>query len=141
MTGSWQELRKCNSLSPKEADELFFPKAGGKSKKSKTYCEGVNGFGQCPVIKECLEQALKLRLEGFWAGTTDKEREQMKEFIGALPLTVLDYLPRSVREREQRGNVVQRRPPQPKPKVTVYDPLSEIEGPTDEEILKLETFL
>lgn len=131
MTGGRKELRKCASLNPQQADALFFPGPGGKINKAKTFCE------TCPVIKQCLQDALKFKLDGFWAGTTFDERRLMKDFIGSLPVDVLDFLPRSVREREE-GKLVGRRPVQPTPKKPVtYRPLDDMEGPTEEELKML----
>lgn len=132
VTGARQELRKCATLSPQQADDLFFPGVGCKVAKAKKFCS------TCPVINECLQDALKFNLDGFWAGTTFNERRSMKDFIGSLPLDVLDFLPRSVREREEGKKVVGRRPPQPVPnRPPTYRPLDDMEGPTEEELKML----
>lgn len=61
----------CRDLTPKEADEIFFPGSGGKPTKAKKIC------GQCPLEAMCLAKAIEEGLSGFWAGTTDKERAVM----------------------------------------------------------------
>ena len=33
---------------------------------------------KCPVIRECLEYALRTDAQGIWGGTTDIQREEMK---------------------------------------------------------------
>lgn len=56
---------------------MFFP-ATGKNQKAKAFCNN------CPVITQCLQSALANDEYGIWAGTTEKERAQMKAFERAL---------------------------------------------------------
>lgn len=63
----------CRSLSPQEADKIFFPSSGGKSTQAKKICDA------CPVEAMCLRQAIEKGLQGFWAGTTDRERAVMAQ--------------------------------------------------------------
>ena len=69
---AWWLESKCSTLPYEEADRIFFPKQGGKVNKARKFCnEG------CPVVKECLMGAIEGKLEGFFAGTTEKERKVM----------------------------------------------------------------
>lgn len=65
------QTRRCESLSATDADKIFFPGRGGKSKKAQAFCNG------CFFKSECLETAMIKNLQGFWAGTTDKDRREM----------------------------------------------------------------
>jgi WhiB family redox-sensing transcriptional regulator len=51
---------------------LFFDKARKAEREAKKICAG------CPVIAECLEQALVYNYEGVWGGTSAKERRSLK---------------------------------------------------------------
>lgn len=43
--------------------------------QAKAVCNGTDGGGACPVIKQCLDYALEHDLwEGVWGGMTQKER-------------------------------------------------------------------
>lgn len=120
---SWRYKRKCKNLSPSQADTIFFPKPGGKSNAAKKYCE------TCPVINRCLDEALALGLVGMWAGTTEGERRRMADFVGSLAC-VMPPEPtaktRKLRRILSDPNVLD-------------DPLFGLEGPSDIEVLELET--
>jgi hypothetical protein len=36
----------------------------------------------CPVFDACIDYALKVKVSGYWAGTTEKIREEMRRFFG-----------------------------------------------------------
>lgn len=36
----------------------------------------------CPVFDDCIDYALKVKVSGYWAGTTEKVREEMRRFFG-----------------------------------------------------------
>lgn len=38
--------------------------------------------GQCPVLEQCADHALKRELHGYWAGTLPHEREHMRRKRG-----------------------------------------------------------
>lgn len=75
-TASWEEQRKCNTLTAEQADEIFFPGNGkvgsrGAPKKAERFCAG------CPVRRECLTLAITNGYDGNWAATSKEERKQM----------------------------------------------------------------
>lgn len=72
----WSNQAACKKLSMQESDKIFFVGKGGKRTKAEKVCSG------CPVQRRCLLEAITYDLEGFWAGTTQKERRQMKVFQG-----------------------------------------------------------
>lgn len=123
--GDWHNFQKCNELTPEEADRIFFPPPGGKSKKADTYCEG------CQVIDKCLSEQLVLGGPGFWAGTTERERQDMVNFMGLLPIELDNFLPpRALGKQRPRYR-----------KVVTYvnfNPLDHIPDPTEDDLKAIE---
>lgn len=70
---NWRDSAKCKNLTPLESDQIFFPSSGGKPTQAREYC------ADCPVVAQCLQEAIELKLDGFIAGTTPKERKVMAE--------------------------------------------------------------
>lgn len=68
---AWRAVAPCMSLSPTQADELFFIGPGQKAKRAKLYCNS------CPVKRECLNFAIVHDEVGIWGGTTDAERKAL----------------------------------------------------------------
>ena len=62
---------RCNELTPREADKLFFPGTGGKVKKARDYCN------RCSLKRQCLIEAIEYGYAGFISGTTEDERKEM----------------------------------------------------------------
>lgn len=119
----WQERARCKTLTPEQADEIFFPKAGGKSNRAKEFCHG------CPVEKECLQDTLAKGGVGFWAGTTEPERNRMVAFLKLVP-SQLDKVPDVIPRHKDPINI-------PVPVNLLGDPLFGLEGPSREEELKM----
>jgi WhiB family transcriptional regulator, redox-sensing transcriptional regulator len=71
----WRAHGKCATISPARADELFYIGKGKSPKAAKAFCAA------CPVRKQCLFFALYYNEEGIWAGTTDAERKEMRDFV------------------------------------------------------------
>lgn len=38
--------------------------------------------GNCPIIVECFEYALRHEEHGYWGGTSPRQRKHMREFLG-----------------------------------------------------------
>lgn len=71
----------CIGLDP----ELFFPTNNMSPKIEdllKKTCLG------CPVFDDCLDYALKVKVDGWWAGTTDKERVELRRFFHITPIRI-----------------------------------------------------
>lgn len=64
---------KCRELTPEEADALFWPPIGGKSKSAKQYCS------TCPIQRICLQESIDGKYVGYWSGSTDDERLTWKK--------------------------------------------------------------
>lgn len=71
----WRLDAKCASLSPDEADALFFGERGSKPHKAKVFCTG------CPVRMQCLSEAIVNKAQGFQLGLTEDERRHMRVLI------------------------------------------------------------
>ena len=61
---NWRFVAKCRKKEP----DFFFPSAGRASNKAKEFCNN------CPVITDCLEDALATDSDGIRAGLTYRER-------------------------------------------------------------------
>lgn len=120
----WEELALCRNLTPEQADAIFFPSGGGKSNKAQKFCES------CPVLKECLQNALEKGAVGFWAGTTEPERRRMIEFLQLIP-SQLDTIPDVVPVRPKYRKITPNENP-------LNDPLFGVDGPSDDELSSLE---
>ncbi|MGI5223573.1 WhiB family transcriptional regulator [Actinoallomurus sp. CA-142502] len=63
----WRDEAACRGMDP----ELFFP-VGGVAASTRRLCS------RCPVREDCLIEAVADGLDGFWGGTTPKERRGMR---------------------------------------------------------------
>ncbi|MFV0316410.1 MAG: WhiB family transcriptional regulator [Microthrixaceae bacterium] len=55
-----------------KAPSVFFPSDGVGVEKAKKVCEG------CPVADQCLEYAIKYRIDhGVWGGTSERQRRRI----------------------------------------------------------------
>ena len=65
---SWMLQALCRGANPSE----FFPSDGVGVEFAQRIC------GHCPVRTECLEYALKFRIEhGVWGGASERERRRI----------------------------------------------------------------
>ena len=94
----WRALAKCATLSAEETDAIFFPPPGGKSKRAELFCQG------CPVMRECLNTSLAPGTTGFWAGTTERDRRGMREFVSSVPrpLAISECMPKEPTRKARR---------------------------------------
>jgi hypothetical protein len=42
----------------------------------------------CPVFDDCLDYSLKVKVSGYWAGTTEKIRAEMRLFFDITPVRI-----------------------------------------------------
>ena len=69
---SWASRAACRHLPPRDVDRMFFGKGHKQQTAARIVCLG------CPVIAECLADALDNRTEfGVWGGMTERERRAM----------------------------------------------------------------
>jgi len=65
---SWMLKGRCRELAPSE----FFPSDGVGVERARKIC------ADCPVKDECLEYALKYRIDhGVWGGASERERRRI----------------------------------------------------------------
>jgi hypothetical protein len=111
---------KCRTLAPEEADKIFFPTSGGKPTEAKKLC------ASCSLEALCLAQAIEKGLQGFWAGTTDKERAVMaaRFHVKVQPLEAVIETPKRIAGKIFRSKQVQ--------DTLAY--LDTLKGPAEEEL-------
>jgi len=69
----------CSSTDP----DYFFPEEGMKFYEQRATIERIcNG---CPVQSECLDYALHHVVSGFWAGTTEQQRQTIQKRQNIIP--------------------------------------------------------
>lgn len=71
----WMSEGLCTSLSPEEADKIFFIGPGQTSKRARMYCQS------CPVKQQCNQFAITYNEVGVWAGKTETDRRELDPFI------------------------------------------------------------
>ena len=70
------ETAKCNNHPD---PDWFFDIESGHGNKQKKFCIG------CPVIDECLDYALNVKVLGVWGGTTPEERNEIRRIKNITP--------------------------------------------------------
>jgi len=43
---------------------------------------------RCPIFDKCLDYSLNVKVDGYWAGTTEKTRVEMRRFFGITPVRI-----------------------------------------------------
>lgn len=71
----WRLDALCKTLSPKQADAMFFFGPGKSSKRAKEFC------ANCPVNQECTDFSILYDEVGVWGGKTDAERMALKPLL------------------------------------------------------------
>ena len=80
-------------IPPRERTDMSKQEYDEKVGAQKVVCAG------CPVKGQCLTYALKVRVQGVWGGTHDKDRGLLRRKFDIVPEelpTVEDYLPKPV---------------------------------------------
>lgn len=75
------EQANCTSLDP----ELFFP-VGEMKKELAATLKRV--CFNCPIMENCLEYALHVKVSGYWAGTNEKDRVQLRKMFDIEPVRI-----------------------------------------------------
>jgi hypothetical protein len=68
----WSSLGACTTLSPEEADKVFFDPSPGRPSRNPIYNKYC---GNCLSHKECFEWAGVHKVEGVWGNTTKSQRD------------------------------------------------------------------
>ena len=74
----WMDSAKCRSLDPTEAEKTFFVGRGQNKTKAESICN------TCLVQKKCLTYAIVNNESGIWAGTSEKDRREMRAFVSSI---------------------------------------------------------
>jgi hypothetical protein len=93
----------CIGLDP----ELFFPTNQMSPKIEKLLKKTCLS---CPIFDDCLNYALNVNVKGYWAGTIDNTRIQMRTLFGIKPVRIdQEYkdlvdipTPEAIHKRESR---------------------------------------
>lgn len=102
----WRSKAACKDLEPEQADKIFFIERGQTSKQAKLFCR------VCSVRQQCLAFSVIHNEVGIWAGYTDNERDDLKNFSFAQVgifievRTVSEWLPTSLFNQSQVQQVV-----------------------------------
>jgi 2-phospho-L-lactate transferase/gluconeogenesis factor (CofD/UPF0052 family) len=75
------EQANCTSLDP----ELFFPVGEMKQEIARTLKRICMN---CPIMDQCLEYSLHVKVSGYWAGTNETERERLRKFFHITPVRI-----------------------------------------------------
>jgi len=75
------EQANCTSIDP----ELFFPVGEMKHSVARTLKRICMN---CPIMDDCLEYALHVKVSGYWAGTNETERESLRKFFRITPVRI-----------------------------------------------------
>lgn len=79
MDTNWMATGNCAEAPP----DLFFPHDGVGVEKAKKVCI------DCPVLEQCLEYALRNRIEhGVWGGCSERQRRRILKARRAAGLAV-----------------------------------------------------
>lgn len=81
----WWSKARCFGAAPKSQDEedIFYPPRDKEKYKviadqAKAYCFGANGKSPCPVLKDCLWDAIsREEPHGIWGGLSHRERNAL----------------------------------------------------------------
>lgn len=65
----WKQEAACRGMDPR----MFFPERGATD-----LSELRETCARCPVQKPCLDYAMSTNEQGFWGGTTEKERMKLR---------------------------------------------------------------
>ena len=81
----------CIGLDP----ELFFPTNNISPKIEELLRKTCM---RCPVFDDCLDYALKVKVNGYWAGTTETKRVHLRELLKITPIRIDQELERNHRD-------------------------------------------
>lgn len=63
----WQTYAACRGVGA----DVFFPERGGTLAAARELCS------RCPVRPQCLAFALEVDADGYWAGTSERDRRRL----------------------------------------------------------------
>lgn len=78
MIDEWKERAACRGMET----NIFFP-MGRPAEAADSAAREV--CARCPVIRPCLDWALKHETDGFWAGTSPRDRYKLRKQLNIVP--------------------------------------------------------
>jgi WhiB family redox-sensing transcriptional regulator len=75
------EQANCLGVDP----ELFFPN-GAIAPTTEATLKRI--CMSCEVFDNCLDYALKVKVDGYWAGTTEAKRKELRRFFKITPIRI-----------------------------------------------------
>ena len=122
----WMDSAKCRSLDPTEAERTFFVGRGQNKTKAESICNS------CLVQKKCLQYAIVNNELGIWAGTSEKDRREMRAFVTSIEYL---FLRRTIDVDELlSGSVSVSEDPLAEPEEEYIAPVLSLHGPTLQEL-------
>ena len=68
--------------------EAFFTPEGSKTYANLNLLKKI--CGNCAVVNECLDYALKYEVLGYWGNTSEAQRDRLRTKLNIIPISVLD---------------------------------------------------
>jgi WhiB family redox-sensing transcriptional regulator len=75
------EQANCTSLDP----ELFFPVNNMSPRIEKLLKKTCL---ECAIFDDCIDYALKVKVNGYWAATTEKARDDLRKMLNIIPVRI-----------------------------------------------------
>jgi len=93
---SWVEYANCTQVTP----ELFFPLT---MKETQQIALAKEVCSECVVIQNCYDYAIKVNVQGIWAGTTLDQRNATRKRLKLVPLQMEETY-KHLRQMERKQN-------------------------------------
>jgi hypothetical protein len=80
--------------------ERQFPNGSGAAREAqehaaKAVCRFGNNGRACPLLVRCLSYGIQYAVEGVWGATTEKERQDIRDATGTVPISITPGMPRA----------------------------------------------
>lgn len=79
MIDEWKDRAACKGMD----SDIFFPVKGRPTEAAEVTAR--EACARCPVIRPCLDWALKHEVDGFWAGTSPRDRYKLRKQLDIVP--------------------------------------------------------
>lgn len=77
---SWRDDAACRGMTPEESERVFFPPVPDNTERTRAYDEARTYCDRCPVVDECLRDALAWNdRDGFRGGTSPGVRIKLRK--------------------------------------------------------------
>lgn len=86
----------CIGLDP----ELFFPTSIMNPRTERLLQRTCQN---CILLRDCLYYSLRVKVHGYWAGTTESQRTELRILFGITPIRIDQDLVRDFRPSEEKA--------------------------------------